>query len=153
MNHLSTSRTDTITIQVSHQYSTSPARVFDAWLDPQQARAFLFATPEGEVVRAEIDPRVGGRFTIVDRRAGGDAAHYGEYLEIDRPHRLVFRFSVEPDTTSGDLITIQIAPTDDGCLLTLTHAMKPEWAEYIDQTRAGWEGILVGLAGVVMRNG
>jgi uncharacterized protein YndB with AHSA1/START domain len=37
----------------------------DAWLDPEKATKFLFARPGGEMVRVEIDPRVGGRYSIV----------------------------------------------------------------------------------------
>jgi uncharacterized protein YndB with AHSA1/START domain len=82
-------------IVVTHRYAASPARVFDAFLDVQIARRFLFATATGEMITAEIDPRVGGRFTFTERRPDmGDVRHVGEYLEIDRPRRLVFAFGV-----------------------------------------------------------
>jgi uncharacterized protein YndB with AHSA1/START domain len=56
------------TIRVSRRYPQSTERVFDAWLDPAIAGKFLFATPAGQIVRAETDPRVGGAFCFVDRR-------------------------------------------------------------------------------------
>jgi uncharacterized protein YndB with AHSA1/START domain len=97
----------------------------------------------------EIDARVGGTFQIVDRRAEGDAHHYGVYLEIDRPRRLVFAFSVERPDPDADRVTIDIVPQSDGCALTLTHEMSAEWADYRERTEQGWTGILEGLAGVV----
>ena len=43
------------TLRVTHRFAHSPERVFDAWLDPAIAGKFLFATPDGEMVRVEID--------------------------------------------------------------------------------------------------
>ena len=133
-----------VIVRVSRRYAASAERVFDAWLDPEKAKKFLFATPTGEMVRAEVDPRVGGTFTFVDRRDGEDAQHTGEYLEIDRPRRLIFTFSV--DSSPGDRVTVDIVPLESGCELTLTHEMLPEWAEYASRTEQGWAGILEGLA-------
>src|SRR5262249_46011487 len=47
-------------VRLSRQVSAVPERVFDAWLDPGEARTFLFAGRSGNAIRAEIDPRVGG---------------------------------------------------------------------------------------------
>src|SRR5260370_38653607 len=80
---------------VTHRYGASPERVFDAFLDVETARRFLFATATGEMITAEIEPRVGGRFTFTERRPDmGDVRHVGEYLEIDRPRRPAFTFGV-----------------------------------------------------------
>lgn len=137
-------------IQVTQRFNAPAERVFDAWLDPETARKWLFATPEGAMVRAEIDPQVGGSFLFVDfvdRRAGVNVEHTGEYMEIDRPSRLVFTFSV--DGSSPDAITVDIVPLDHGCKLTLTHEMASEWADYVERTRQGWTTILEGLTAAV----
>ena len=133
------------TVRVTHRFPQSPERVFDAWLDPAKAGKFLFATPAGEMVRAEIDPRIGGRFTFVDRRNGEDIEHVGEYIEIDRPRRLVFDFAV-PKVFSAERtrVTIEIVPAGDGCELTLTH--EGVLPDYASRTENGWSMILDGLA-------
>ena len=133
-----------INVRVTRRFEASQERVFDALLDVEKAREFMFATPTGQMVRAEIDARVGGSFRFTDRRNGEDAEHTGKYLEINRPRRLAFTFSV--DETAGDRVIIDIVPVGKGCELTLTHEMKPEWAEYASRTEGGWRGILDGLA-------
>lgn len=135
-----------IPIRVKRYFVAQPERVFDAWLDVKSAEKWLFATETGEMVRAEIDPRVGGGFTFTERRDGEDAEHVGEYVEIDRPRKLVFRFGMPAVTADLDRVTIEIAPNGEGCDLTLTHEMRPEWADYRDRTETGWIGILEGLA-------
>ena len=72
-------------LKVTRQFTSAAERIFDAWLDPEIARKWLFATEEGEMVRAEVDARIGGKFIFDDRRGGEDIEHVGEYLEIDRP--------------------------------------------------------------------
>jgi len=130
-------------ITVSRDIAAPASRVFDAWLEPKDAADFLFATPEGEIVRCDIDPRVGGRFLIIDRRSDGDAVHHGEFLEIDRPRRLAFLFR-GPGTQEGEWskVIVDLADTPDGCRLTLTHEIPHEWASYAEPARHGWTMIL-----------
>jgi uncharacterized protein YndB with AHSA1/START domain len=132
---------------VTHRYKASPARVFDAWLNPETAGKFLFATETGTMVRVDIDARVGGRFVLVDRRDGEDIEHTGEYLEIDRPRRLVFTFCVPKFSAVVTRVTIDIAPLASGCELTLTHEGVPH--EYRESGKSGWTMILGGLARLV----
>ncbi len=134
-----------VTVRVRRRFDASPEGVFDAWLDPPTLGRWLYATEGGRMQRVDVDPRVGGGYAIVERRESGDAAHYGRYLEIDRPHRLVFTLALEPDA-AGDRITVDIAPDDDGCVLTLTHEMAPEYAQYAPRTQSGWTHILDSLA-------
>jgi uncharacterized protein YndB with AHSA1/START domain len=127
---------------VTHSYAAAPERVFDAWLDPAIARRFLFATPTGEMIRAETDPRVGGAFTFVDRRPDmGDVLHTGEYLEVQRPTRLAFTFGVPQYNPDFTKVLVEIAPTPGGgAHLTLTQSDVP--AEWADRSKEGWGMIL-----------
>ena len=136
-----------IILTVTRDVAAPPEAVFDAWLDPARARAFLFATADGEMLAVEIDARVGGRALIVERRATGDAHHHLLFDEIERPRRLVFRFRADP-AKEGEWtrVAIDFAARDDGTHLILTHEMDPAWAAYEDQTRHGWTMILANLA-------
>jgi uncharacterized protein YndB with AHSA1/START domain len=132
-----------ITVKVTRTFAASPERIFDAWLNPETARRFLFATPTGEMVRVDIDARVGGKFLIVRRTDGDDVEHVGEYLAIERPRRLVFTFAVPKYSAVYTQVSIDIVPEGSGAKLTLTHeGVLPEWA---DRTQEGWEMILGSL--------
>lgn len=132
------------TVRVARHFEFSAERVYDAWLDPRRAARWLFSTPTGRMVRVEIDARVGGGFVFVDRRNGEDVEHKGEYLELDRPKRLVFKFVVPRYSPIYTRVAIDIVPAGGGCDLTLVHdGVLPEYAE---QTQSGWTAILEGLA-------
>jgi uncharacterized protein YndB with AHSA1/START domain len=137
---------ETATVRVRRQFDAPPERVFDAWLDSGRAARFLFATPHGRMVTAEIDARVGGMFRLVDRRDGEDVEHAGTYLEIDRPRRLVFTFAVPTYSSAVTRVTIEIAPAGEGCELRLIH--EGVLPGYESQTESGWLSILDRLASV-----
>jgi uncharacterized protein YndB with AHSA1/START domain len=130
------------TIRVTHRFAAKAERVYDAFLDPEKAARFLFATPTGQIVRCDIDARVGGAFSIVDRRNGEDVTHTGTYVELDRPHRIVFTFLVEKYSSESSTVTIDIRPLSRGCELTLTQEIPAAFAAFEERTRSGWTAIL-----------
>ncbi|MEO5894091.1 MAG: SRPBCC family protein [Vicinamibacterales bacterium] len=132
-------------VRITHRFAESAERVFNAWLDPATAGKFLFATPTGEMVRVQIESRRGGRYEIIERRDGGEVAHLGEYLEIERPTRLVFTLSVPRYSAHVDRVTIAISSLPDGCLLTFTDQMAPGTEEHLERATNGWATILANL--------
>jgi uncharacterized protein YndB with AHSA1/START domain len=134
------SASDTGTVRVSRRLAVAPERAFDAWVDPAVASRWLFATPGGEIVRCEIDARPGGAFTITDRRNGEDVAHHGTYLEIDRPRRLAFRFSVPKYSSAQSSVEVSVAADGEGASVTIEGRDVPR--EWVSQTEAGWRDLL-----------
>jgi uncharacterized protein YndB with AHSA1/START domain len=132
-----------VQVTVSRMFHASAARVFDAWLDPQRASQFLFTRPGQVIVRTQIDARVGGSYLFVARRDGRDIDHVGEYLEIDRPRRLVFTLRVPLVWTDDNRVTVEIVPVLDGCELTVTHEGVLE--EHESGINSGWTHFLNGL--------
>lgn len=136
-----------VVVRLTHRFEASAEHVFDAWLNPASACKWLFATPKGEMVRAEIDARVGGSFNLTERRDVGDVEHLGEYLEIDRPRRLVFTFACPKYSPLYTRVSIDIVSAEAGCQLTLTQeGVLAEWAS---QCEKGWSTILDGLGDVL----
>jgi uncharacterized protein YndB with AHSA1/START domain len=133
--------TEKETVIVTQKFASDEESIYDALLDPKTASKFLFATPTGTMVRAEIDPRVGGRYTFVERRDGKDVLHTGEYLELLRPLRMVFTFSVPEYSSETSTVEINLAHLGEGCELKLINSGVPrEWAE---RTREGWAAIML----------
>jgi uncharacterized protein YndB with AHSA1/START domain len=134
---------NTAPLTVRHRHPFPDERVFDAWLHPPVASRWLFRTPDGENVRCDIDARPGGTFVITDRRAGEDVEHCGTYLELVRPRRLVFTFSVPKYSSEETTVMVDLAPAGTGCEVTLVHHGVPaDWAE---QTEQGWRDLLARL--------
>jgi len=131
----------TETVLVTQKFASDEESIYDALLDPKTASKFLFATPTGTMVRAEIDPRVGGHFTFVERRDGKDVLHTGEYLELVRPLRMVFTFSVPEYSSETSIVEINLAHLGEGCELKLINRGVPR--EFAEKTREGWGGILL----------
>jgi len=125
---------------VRRSFRAWPEPVFDAWLDPKTAGKWLFAHATGQIVCVEIDGRVGGWFYIVDRRNGADVEYVGEYLEVDRPRRLVFTLSV--GKYARNRVTVEVVPLPDGCELTLTDDIEPQTAGEASRIEACWSHFL-----------
>jgi uncharacterized protein YndB with AHSA1/START domain len=76
-------------ILITREFDAPADLVFEAWTTPDLVRRW-WAGDRGEVTEAQIDLRIGGRWRWVMTANGGfEVAFSGEYLEIDRPHRLV----------------------------------------------------------------
>lgn len=137
--------TDTLqTLRITRRFDAAAERVFDAWTDPKTARRWLFTSPTSERNATEMDARLGGKWSITDRRDGVDYTAIGEYLEIDRPRRLVFSFCMPQFSPMSCNVTVEIAPDGDGCILTLAQEGVPTAA--LKPSEAGWAQMFDALA-------
>lgn len=141
--------TEPIKVRVEKHFRHPPERLFDAFVDPDRVGEWLFKTPGGVMEKTAYDPRPGGSFEIVERRDGQAAHHWGEFIEIDRPRRIVFAFWVEEAPDDHTRVTVTFAPSGDGCDVVLVHDLEPHWAHYAERTVAGWSMILDSLSAVI----
>ncbi len=135
-----------VTVQIKHRFNATAERVFDAWIDPAMLGRWMFgpAVREEEILHIVADARVGGSFSFLVRRQQQEFDHIGDYLEIDRPRRLAFSWGVGPALPESR-VTIDIAPFEGGCELTLTHEMHRKWADFAERTKGGWSTMLQAL--------
>jgi uncharacterized protein YndB with AHSA1/START domain len=138
---------DPVIVRVTRRFSASPERVFNAWLDPGMIGRWMFgpALRDEEVVRISVDARIGGAFSFVVRRQGQEIEHLGKYLEMDRPHRIVFTWATA-DTEDVSRVIVDIVPLEAGCELSLTHELHPDWADFASRAEDGWTKMLNALS-------
>lgn len=143
--------TDTgVTVHITHRYAAPPARVFDAWLTPSLASRWLFATASRPMIGAAMDVRNGGRFHLVERRAGARIIHRGRYLEVLRPRRLGFELHSPDVGVDRTRVLAEFLAFDQGCELRLTHHQLA--AHCAAGVEARWTGMLYGLAQLLTRD-
>lgn len=130
-------------LRMTRRFDAPPARVFDAWTDPQLAARWLFTGPDSEAHTTSFDLRVGGNWEIVDRRGGADYRAIGEYLEIDAPRRLVFTFGMPQFAPGFSKVTVEIAADGAGAVMTMIHADVP--ADSVAGLEQGWSQMFTGL--------
>ena len=126
-------------LEVTHRYAHPADRVFDAWTDAEGMRAWMRPGPTTDV-KASLDVRVGGEYTIEMIFGEESIVHHGTYTVVDRPRRLAFTWMAahfsEPTTVSLDF-----KPTDDGTEVVLVHEGLPDETA-ANSHRGGWTAIL-----------
>lgn len=132
-----------IAIRIKNRYVAAPGCIFDAWLDPEVAGSWLFATASQPMVQVEIDARVGGSFRFANQQLEETIEFTGQYIEIVPDRRLVFTLVMAPRPHVVTRVTVAIAPLTKGCALTLTHENVPR--DYANYLEGRWTGILYGL--------
>lgn len=139
-----------VSVKVSRDFDLPLETVFNAWVDAKNLGNWLFGTPDGIDKISKVDARVGGDFTIGERRGDEMAIHIGTFHEIDRGKRIVFSFYMETpnDDVHNDMpsnVIIDFEETEMGCRVFVTHEMDRIWAEYEAQAINGWNMIFDGL--------
>lgn len=137
------------TAHVTRHIKASPERVFDAWLDPELLGQWMFGANvrEEEVLHLKLNPIVGGSFSFLVRRGDAEFEHIGEYLEIDRPRRLVFTWGVRQDEgTEFSRMIVEVAPSEGGSELKIAQEMTPKWADFVEHAQGAWQRMADALA-------
>ncbi|TDU32470.1 uncharacterized protein YndB with AHSA1/START domain [Panacagrimonas perspica] len=106
---------DAHTFQNFHKVMIPPERLFAAWVDPGLMKTWLLKTGTNEISRVETEPRVGGTFRILEITEDGERIeHVGEYLEVNRPKRLMFRLEAPRRFGGTSVVSVDIAAGGEG---------------------------------------
>jgi uncharacterized protein YndB with AHSA1/START domain len=118
-----------------------PETVFDFLVDPEKMVRWKGRS-------AELDPRPGGVYRV---EISDQAIARGEYVEIERPKRVVFTWGWEGQETGphgvapgSSRVEVELSPDGDGTLVRLRHLDLPEDEREIHGQ--GWDNYLGRLA-------
>ncbi|WP_229683175.1 SRPBCC family protein [Virgibacillus oceani] len=151
-----------VTILTMKRYFDAKAeRVFEAWINPEIIRKWLFTSAEtNKVVKNE--PYVGGTWEIVDHREGTDNRAIGEYMQIVQPNKLVFTFKMPQFSELEDSITVEFDQFENGSEMKFTQKInvphEEDWtaediqkaiAEAKDETEQGFSLMFDNLKAIV----
>jgi uncharacterized protein YndB with AHSA1/START domain len=121
-----------------------PDAVYDEWLNAEGMTEWMCPRP-AQPTKIVLDPCVGGQIRIDIDDEGFGVTIVGEYLELDRPHKLSFTWHATAwdPADPPSVVTVLLAPQgDDQTLMTIHHAQLPPtqfdphqrgWAVVIDQ--------------------
>ncbi len=127
-------------VTLSWHFEAAPAAVFDAWIKPETASKWLFATESSRSL-CELDARSGGSYEITRIQDGQRYVAVGEYLQVDPPRRLTFTFGMPQFAADVDTVKVELTPADGGTELSFTQdGLRPGFEE---ATLAGWRGMFV----------
>ncbi|NDL60031.1 SRPBCC family protein [Phytoactinopolyspora mesophila] len=111
------------TFVVTRTYDASPARVFEAFADPEIKLRWFAAPDDVGLPEVEFDFRVGGR----EYRRGGPKegpmhTFEARYWEIIPEERIVYSYDMHLDDTriSVSLATVELRPQGSGTMLVFT---------------------------------
>ena len=137
-------------LTLKRRLNAPPAKVYAAWTEP--AKIARWFGPQGaEVLRAEADVRVGGRFHIVFHSEDGEEHDVsGVYREVVKNEKLQFTWAWISTPERESLVTVALKRDGDGTLLTLTHEQFFDEPAR-DRHRSGWSGVLDNLESYVNR--
>lgn len=133
--------TSETSLRVQRSYEASPEEVFNAWTNPEVLRRWWAVHPDGSTPVAEVDLRVGGRYRLsMESPEGERHTVQGEYMEIDRPRRLVYSWQWELDAGGlgpASTVTVEFRERDEHTEVVLEHAGLPD-AESRNRHAQGW---------------
>jgi uncharacterized protein YndB with AHSA1/START domain len=129
-------------VRIERTFAASPEDVFDAWTSPEVMRRWFHCEPDWETPEAEVDLRVGGKVRVVMRRPdGAEAAAWGEFTLIDRPHRLVMTWTFYDDPSNEQLLDLSFSESEGSTTVVMINS-----GISTDQRRNnqdwGWRGCL-----------
>lgn len=136
-------------VRIERTFAASPEDVFDAWTSPEVMRRWFHCAPDWETPKVDVDLRVGGKVRVVMRMPDGtEAGARGEYVVIDRPHRLVMRWTFDDVPSNEQLIELSFSEAG-GLTTVLMVNSSISTDERRDAQETGWRGCLAELERVL----
>jgi uncharacterized protein YndB with AHSA1/START domain len=113
------------TFVIDRHYDASPARVYQAFADPD-AKAKWFGGPDE---KRSADFREGGRETMISDLNGTEMAFYATYTDIVPDERIVYTYEM---TMGGERISVSVVTVEVKAAAAGTDLRITEQGVYLD---------------------
>ena len=123
-------------LTVSRTVKASPEEVFDVWINPKSPGGPWFGTE-----RVILDPVVDGLFYHAVKHEGRTWAHYGRFIQVERPRLVEYTWVFEATRGVESIVTVTFQARDGQTEVTLRHSGVPD-DEMGRQHEAGWGWVL-----------
>jgi uncharacterized protein YndB with AHSA1/START domain len=136
---------------VRQRLPAPPDVVYQEWTNAGKLAEWMCPRP-ARCLNVEADPRIGGTVGFDIEDAGQVFRVSGNYLTLDRPHRVAFTWSCStwPDPTIQTLVTVTIDPDGaESSIMTIEHTLLPPGL--IQQHANGWGTIAIQLQAALAR--
>jgi uncharacterized protein YndB with AHSA1/START domain len=135
---------------VRRKIAATPERLFDAWTRAEQLREW-WGPANVKCIAAEVDLRAGGVYRLANQFPDGRVLWIsGEFLSIDRPHRLEYTWRVGSSDAPVERVTVLFVRSgaQTEVIVTHRHIADESTRNRHDQ---GWQGCLAGLEDYLLR--
>ena len=135
---------------VRRKIAATPERLFEAWTCAGELREWW--GPENvKCIAAEVDLRVGGSYRIGNQLPDGTILWIsGEFLTIEKPHRLEYTWRVGSREAPVERVTVQFVRSGAQTEVIITHGHISDEPTRNRHDR-GWQGCLGGLENYLIR--
>jgi uncharacterized protein YndB with AHSA1/START domain len=143
--------TDTSGVTITRTFAAPRELVFDAWVTPASFAAwFGGGDVEVPVDSVTVDLRPGGTWTATMILGHGmpNIDWFGEYIEIDRPSKLVLTLTDRPGDAREN-VTVTFTEVEGGTELLFRQTGGNLSAEQYERTTAGWQTFFDALDGLL----
>jgi uncharacterized protein YndB with AHSA1/START domain len=120
-------------LKIVREFNVLPEVVFDVLTNPDSMKIWWT-----KHTLFDIDLRVGGRWTIM--RGEGEAIYIalGEYLEIEKPNKLIYSYAMPQYSENIDTISVEIiADSERGCTMIFEQIGKDIESELSKVSKGG----------------
>jgi uncharacterized protein YndB with AHSA1/START domain len=132
-------------LEIVRNYAAPPERVWQAWTDPQALSRWFGPGPGSSVTQAQLDVRVGGRYSIAFRTPDGEEHRVsGAYEEVSPPRVLSFTWAWQSTPERVSFVRVELQPDGAGTRMAFRHD------RFFDRTardnhQRGWTATLAKL--------
>jgi uncharacterized protein YndB with AHSA1/START domain len=132
------------TILASIEIEAEPEQVFDALVEPEQLSAWWGSPDTYRTFNWKVDLRPGGEWSTDAKDVNGDrtAVVKGRYVEIARPHLLVYTWQASWDDFNETLIRVELTATQSGTRVKVTHSGFGDRVASATGHTEGWKRVL-----------